>query len=258
MASNNSNIIFYTNSLKYFHKLIPKKYHTNSESTEPKCAITLRDRSLLQVNSIHQKVVIDVDEVERLSWLWPIVVPTLPGAPELNINLELVPKTILPTIESIISNIGHIEYYQLNASNDVGHISREKATALIKAHLQPVTSTSRIIEILDQIRVEEHSADKGVWVFDELLVAATKFLKALKDWDDMREFCQCVENRFEEEVMAQKANELSNFAVWAVATRKHRRSERLKELKIQRATERVLSYLLNGVFLKEGAESKKG
>ncbi|KAH8587541.1 hypothetical protein B0O99DRAFT_601603 [Bisporella sp. PMI_857] len=60
MAAHNSKIIFHTNSPEYLHKLIPKKYHTNSESTEPECTFILRDRSLLQANSIHQKVVFDV------------------------------------------------------------------------------------------------------------------------------------------------------------------------------------------------------
>ncbi|KAH8587860.1 hypothetical protein B0O99DRAFT_640755, partial [Bisporella sp. PMI_857] len=152
MAAHSSKIIFHTDSPEYLCKLIPK------------------DRSLLQVNSIHQKVVFGVDVLDKLSWLGPIIVPTLPGAPELNINLDLVPTSVLPAIQNIIGNAGCIEYHQLDSSDRVCHISPGEVTGNIEAHLQSPTNTSTIINVLH----------KGVWLFDEQLVAATEFLEALK------------------------------------------------------------------------------
>jgi hypothetical protein len=211
MAAHSSKIIFHTDSPEYLCKLIPKRYHTNGESTESGYAFTLRDRSLLQVNSIHQKVVFGVDVLDKLFWLGPIIVPTLPGAPELNINLDLVPTSVLPAIQNIIGNAGCIEYHQLDSSDRVCHISPGEVTGNIEAHLQSPTNTSTIINVLRQIRGEGHNADKGVWLFDEQLVAATEFLEALKVWASPEAYRQGFENKCGTEAVTQNLDEFCRF-----------------------------------------------
>jgi hypothetical protein len=146
-----------------------------------------------------QKIVIDVNNLEELSHIWFIIIPTLGGTPELDINLSLFPPTILPKIENIIRNVGHMEYYELGES--------ETARALIKDHLKPPTSTSRIMEYLQTIPTKEDGVDKGL-LPDERVDATIQFLTHLIKWTETEPYYAHTYREFERAEVKKKLKEL--------------------------------------------------
>jgi hypothetical protein len=87
------------------------------------CKFTLQDKSHIcfVIKSQKQKIVVNVDVVEKLSQMWYMFIPILSGAPELDVKLSRIPSAMLPAIENI-HNISHMEYYELGCLPCLGGV----------------------------------------------------------------------------------------------------------------------------------------
>jgi hypothetical protein len=231
MDPNNRRIIFHTNRI-YLKRLVPERYQENGGHTEPECIFTLKNkanRSTLE----NQTIVIDVDILRALSQDWYIIVPTLPGSPELDIDLSSIPASILPAIETIIRNIGHIGYFDLvgpyigDDDDDMDPIPPENARALEENHLQPPTSTSRIIIYLQKICNEEEGADEGLWLPDERLNFTIEFLEYLLKWATSK---PSNGKKFERATVEQNLVNFKKNLNWLQGKQKKRAEKRKQEI----------------------------
>ncbi|PVH73183.1 hypothetical protein DL98DRAFT_595278 [Cadophora sp. DSE1049] len=180
MHPEDRHIVFSTNSVQYLNKLIPKAYQNGCEPTGTELKFTLRNK--LGSWQTHHETVIDIGVLKELSRIWLIVVPTLPGVPGLDIELNLVPTTMLEAIEVIIGNLGHIERYDLVGpppEDDEPVGLNEDTRARLENQLRLPTSTSRIMEYLDK---EREGTNNGVRLPLERLNATIEFLIHLIKW----------------------------------------------------------------------------
>jgi hypothetical protein len=229
MDPDHRSIVFYTNSPGYL-KLIPERYREEQKPTKSMCKIALEDRShtLYKTKSQKQNIVINVDILKELSQIWHMVIPTLSGVPELKINLSLVPTPMLPVVEYIIRNIGHMEY-----SKVVG--VAENATAL-KDHLKLPTSTSRIVEYLQAIRTEEDGAEKDLWLPVERVNAAIKFLAYLIKWTGTEGYYIHTRREFERAAVEKNLEQLTRDLKWLQEKQRKQKKKKPEELESRRSS----------------------
>jgi hypothetical protein len=230
MDPNDTSVVFHTNSPGYLDKLIPERYREKRESTKSMCIFALKDRSHIhfEIKSQKQNIVIDVNVLEELSQIWHMVIPTLGGVPELKINLSLVPRAMLPTIENIIRNVGHMEYNEL--------VGLPENARLLKDHLKLPTSTSRIIEYLQTIRTEEDGSEKGLWFPVERVNATIKFLAHLIEWTGTEAYYVHTKRQFERVAVEKNLERLTQDLKWFQEKQRKQEKKKPEELKSRRSS----------------------
>lgn len=197
-------VAFSTDSKSYLDQLIPKEYQ-DFEPSNPRFTVKIGDRSYTAFGRKRdpQTITIDVDVLKEISQLWLLIIPTLSGFPELVIEVDLAPVTLLPALKQITQNIGHIGHYSLyslshdslDESDDDGSDDEQRDNKSddnepdgskpdddevpLESYLKPPTSILRVLEYLERAKTD---VDGGLWSPQERNKAITLFLTTVERW----------------------------------------------------------------------------
>ena len=192
-------MLFRIDSKSYYDVLIPEQYRWNLDydSAKPTFTIEVRDRGhiVFKTKPTPQAIILDIDVLEKISRIWCMVIPTLAGFPELIIPVNQVPTTLLPALEQIIQNCGHMSYYSLH--DPLYHYLEEESddndtddeildngpptivSRLENNYLKPIIGISKVKQYLVS---EKNNTVEGPWLSQERNKAIIRFLAEVIRW----------------------------------------------------------------------------
>lgn len=238
--------------------MIPEQYrpkqdrsNLDCESANPTFTIELRDRGHIAygIKSTPQAIILDVNVLEKISCIWRIVIPTLAGFPELVILVNRAPAALLPALEQIIRNCGHMRYYSLHDSlydyleeepddNDTDDEILDNrppppiVSRLENDYLKPTIGISRVKQYLDS---EKNDTVEGPWLPQERNKAMIRFLAEVIRWTNAPHN-PYNPRKFQREEMKENLPLLSDELEWF----KEREQKRKKEDRLQEGRVRTL------------------
>jgi hypothetical protein len=211
--------------MSYLENLIPKQYRSISdrEPFESTFTIELRDRFYIAnaTKPTPRAIILSIDKLKEISDPWWMVIPALKGAPELIISIDHAPDTLLPALERIIQNCGHMNYYSLydifydcddddTADGVLDDDPPPTIVALEKKYLEPATSISKISLNLES---EKISTVEGLWLPHERERTIIRYLNEVIRWTNAPHD-RYNEKKFEREEMRKNLSLLTSELDW--------------------------------------------